>query len=166
MISSVVGYSGFKSYGYLNIIYLGYQSINIETSLTLIWNLARRRLTETIMLKPLMKSLMAKSHYQTLGDLTQYTIKILLKLSKQPITKFPQKTKIQWVFSIDSYKFRIVNYEYTHNPDLHKHTRLGRIEEMRKTAQAGSTTGPAFGQTNTLSMAGQTQVNFPKQEYQ
>ena len=59
----------------------------------------------------------------------------------------------------------IVNYEYTHNPDLHKHTRLGRIEEMRKTASVGGATGSAFGQTNTLSKAGQTQVNFGKPEY-
>ncbi len=55
----------------------------------------------------------------------------------------------------------MINYEYVHNPDLHKYSRLGKFEEMRKTTQAGGTQGGfAGGQTNLLSKAGQTQVNF------
>ena len=46
----------------------------------------------------------------------------------------------------------IVHYEYGHNPDLFNHTRVGKIEQMRKTMQEGGS----------LSQAGKSAVEFNK----
>jgi hypothetical protein len=48
----------------------------------------------------------------------------------------------------------IVSYEYAHNPNLFNHTRVGRIENMRRTMQEGGNTDSA------LSQAGKSAVGF------
>ncbi len=47
----------------------------------------------------------------------------------------------------------LVNYEYAHNPDLFNHTRLGKLEQMKRTMQEGFSQG-------SLSKAGASAIGF------
>jgi len=50
-----------------------------------------------------------------------------------------------------------VGYEYSHNPELFRYTRAGKIEALRQTA----TGGPAPG-AGTLAQAGATATGFAR----
>lgn len=94
-----------------------------------------------------------------MADSILSTTRTLQLPSNLQTIKYLTRTLTLWVSITFNITLRIVNYEYSHNPDLFNHTRVGKIEAMRKTMQDGGN-GTSMGAGNTLGKAGATTIGF------